>query len=191
MKMAPIFEGKVAMGPPPELLWLVEPEERPLTTMLMAEVTVLETRHIAEPEHDVNVAELEHETALADVPEVSRLEPWDMFELECETTVVEVPEVTRLERPRLPKGATMVELESLVSQVQLRGSVPREMPKTEAAVACLGWLRRHCQCRHYSCEHHHFAHRVAPLIGRAAQPAACLSGARRKSELRGPSFGII
>ena len=128
MKMAPIFEGKVAMRPPPELPWLVEPEERPLTTMLMAEVTVLETRHIAEPEHDVNVAELEHETALADVPEVSRLEPWDMSELECETTVVEVPEVTQLERPSLPKGATMVELESLVSQIQLRGSVPRAPP---------------------------------------------------------------
>jgi hypothetical protein len=90
----------------------------------MAGVTVLETRHIAEPEHDLNVAELEHETALADVPEVSRLEPWDMSELECETTVVEVPEVTQLERPSLPKGATMVELESLVSQVQLRASMP-------------------------------------------------------------------
>jgi hypothetical protein len=123
MKMAPIFEGQVAMGPP-ELPWLVEPEERPLTTMLMAGVTVLETRHIAEPEHDLNVAELEHETALADVPEVSRLEPWDMFELGCKTTVAEVPDVPRLERTMLSKDATMVELESLVSQVQLRASMP-------------------------------------------------------------------
>jgi hypothetical protein len=38
--------------------------------------------------------------------------------------VVEVPEVPRLERPRLSNEATVVELEALVSQVQLRPDVP-------------------------------------------------------------------
>jgi hypothetical protein len=62
----------------------------------------------------------------------------------------------------LSKDATVVELEAMVSQVQLRRRVCREMAGTEAAVTCVGWLRRHCQCRHDSCEHHHFAHRVTP-----------------------------
>ena len=66
----------------------------------VAEVTMFE-RHMTEPEHDVAVAELEHQTALA-----------------------EVPEVTRLERTMLSKGATVVELEAMVAQVQLRASVP-------------------------------------------------------------------
>ena len=45
----------------------------------VAELAMLE-RHMAEPEHDIAVAELEHKTALAEMPEVSRLEPWDMSE---------------------------------------------------------------------------------------------------------------
>jgi hypothetical protein len=75
-----------------------------------------------------------------------------------------MPEVTRLERTMLSKDATVVGLEAMLSQVQLRPSVRREMAKTEAAVTRLGWLRDHCERRHDSCEHHHFAHRV-PLIG--------------------------
>jgi hypothetical protein len=47
-----------------------------------------------------------------------------MSKPECETTVVEVPEVPRLERPSLPKAATVVELETILSKVQFRGSVP-------------------------------------------------------------------
>jgi hypothetical protein len=62
----------------------------------------------------------------------------------------------------LSKDAAVVELEAMVSQVQLRPRVPREMARTEASVTCLGWLRHYCQCRHDSCEHPHFAHRVAP-----------------------------
>jgi hypothetical protein len=62
----------------------------------------------------------------------------------------------------LSKDAAVVELEAMVSQVQLRPRVPREMARTEASVTCLGWLRRYCQCRHDSCEHHHFAHCIAP-----------------------------
>jgi hypothetical protein len=123
-------------------------------------VTMFE-RHMTEPEHEVAIAELEHQTALAEVPEVSRLEPWDVSELGRKTTVAEVPEVTRLERPRLPNEAAVVELEAMMSQVQLRPRVRREMARTEASVTCLGWLRRYCQCRHDSSEHHHFAHRVA------------------------------
>jgi hypothetical protein len=86
-------------------------------------VTMFE-RHMTEPEHEVAVAELEHQTALGEVPEVSRLEPWGMPELECRATVAKVPEVPRLERPRLPNEATVVELDAMVSQVQLRHSVP-------------------------------------------------------------------
>ena len=109
------------------------------------------------------------------MPEVSRLEVWDMSELGCKTTVAEVPEVPRLERAMLSKDATVVELETMVSQVQLPPSVPREMARTEASVTCLGWLRRYCQCRHDNCEQYHRAHR-ALLIGQAAQPGTCLIG---------------
>jgi hypothetical protein len=158
-KFMPIFEGKAAIVPRPELPSLVEPEEQPVMMVPVAEVMMLEPRRMAEPEHDVAVAELEHETALA---EMSRFEMWDMSELECETAVAEVPEVPRLERSRLPKEATVVELESVVSQVQLRASLPREMAKTETAVTCLGWLRRHCQRRYDSCECHDLAHHSLP-----------------------------
>jgi hypothetical protein len=85
-----------------------------------------------------------------------------MSELGCKTTLAEVPEVPRLERTVHSKDTTVVELEAMVSQVQVRRRVRREMARTEAAVTCVGWLRRHCQCRHDSCEHPHFAHRVAP-----------------------------
>ena len=91
---------------------------------------------MTEFEHSVPVAELEHQAALA--------------------------EVLRLERRTLSKDATVVELEAMLSQVQLRPRVRREMAKTEASDTCLGWLRRHSKCRHHSCEHHHFVHRVAP-----------------------------
>jgi hypothetical protein len=47
--------------------WLVEPEEQPLVMMPLAEVARLEMRHVTQPEHEVAVAELEHETALAEV----------------------------------------------------------------------------------------------------------------------------
>ena len=109
----------------------------------VAELTMRE-RHMAESKHDIAVAELQHETVLAKVTEVSRLEPggmlnpeceitvaelprlelWGMSELERETTAVEVSEVPRLEPTMLSKHATVVELEAMVSQVQLRPSLP-------------------------------------------------------------------
>jgi hypothetical protein len=79
-KLMSISKGEIAILPRPELPWLVEPEEQPVMMVPAAELTMLE-RHMAEPEHDIAVAELEHQTALAEVPEVSRLEPWDMSEL--------------------------------------------------------------------------------------------------------------
>jgi hypothetical protein len=85
-----------------------------------------------------------------------------MFELERDSTVGEVPEVPRLERTMLSKDATVVELEAMMSQVQLRPRVPREMARTEASVTCLGWLRRYSQRRYDSCGQYHLAHRVAP-----------------------------
>ena len=139
MNAMPIFKGRATIVPRPEPPWLVKPEEQPVMMVPLAEVTMLETRHMIEPEHEVAIAELEHQTALA-----------------------EVPEVPRLERTMLSKHATMVELEAMVSQVELRPRVRREMARTETSVTCLGWLRRHRQCRHDSCEHHHFAHPVAP-----------------------------
>jgi hypothetical protein len=120
----PIFEGKAAIVPRPELPWLVEPEEQPVMMVFVSEVTMLEMRHMTEPEQEVAVPKPEHTTTLAVVTEVSRLEVWDMSELECETTVAEVPEVPRLEWPRAPKEATVVELGTMVSPVQLRPDVP-------------------------------------------------------------------
>jgi hypothetical protein len=43
-------------------------------TVPVAEVVMLEMRHMAELEHEVAVAKLEHESALAKVTEASRLE---------------------------------------------------------------------------------------------------------------------
>jgi hypothetical protein len=120
----PIFEGKAAIVPRPEPLWLVELEEQPAMIVPMAEVMMLEMRQMAEPEHEFAVAELEDEAAVAEVPEVSRLEVWDISELEGETTVAELADVPRLERPRLSKNPPVVELEAMVAQVQLRASVP-------------------------------------------------------------------
>jgi hypothetical protein len=101
VKAMPIFEGKAAIMPWPELPWLVEPEEHPVMMVLVAEVTMLEMRHMADPQHEIPVAELQHETALA-----------------------EVPEVPRLERTILSKEAPVVELEAIMAQVQLRASMP-------------------------------------------------------------------
>jgi hypothetical protein len=114
MNATPILEGKAAIMPPPEPPWLIEPEEQAGMLVPVAEVTMFE-RHMTEPEHDIAIAELEHQPALAEVPEVSRLEPWEMSE---------VPEVPRLERTILSKDATVVELEPVMSQVQLRRGVP-------------------------------------------------------------------
>jgi hypothetical protein len=99
MKASPIFEGNAAIVPRPEPPWLIEPEEQRGMMVPVAEVTMFE-RHMTEPEHEVAIAELEHQTALA-----------------------EVPEVPRLERPRLPNEAAVVELEAVVSHVQLRAGV--------------------------------------------------------------------
>jgi hypothetical protein len=52
-------------------------------TVPVAEVVMLEMRHMAELEHEVAVAKLEHESALAKVTEASRLEVRDISELEC------------------------------------------------------------------------------------------------------------
>jgi hypothetical protein len=91
--LMPIFEGKAAIGPRPELPWQVQPEEERVMMALVAEVMVLEMRHIAEPEHEIAVAELQYQPRPPEVPEVPRLEVWGMPELECKTTVVEVLQV--------------------------------------------------------------------------------------------------
>jgi hypothetical protein len=88
--LMPIFEVKAAIGPRPELPWQVQPEEERVMMALVAEVTVLEMRHIAEPEHEVAVAELEYQPRPPEVPEVPPLEVWGMPELQCKTRVVEV-----------------------------------------------------------------------------------------------------
>jgi hypothetical protein len=61
-KLMSISKGEIAILPRPELPWLVEPEEQPVMMVPAAELTMLE-RHMAEPEHDIAVAELEHQTA--------------------------------------------------------------------------------------------------------------------------------
>jgi hypothetical protein len=119
LKARPIFEGKLAIMPQPEVP-LVEPEEQAVMMVPVAEVTMFE-RHMTESEHEVAIAEFEHQPGLADGTEVSRLEPWDMSELECGTTVGEVPEVPRLERTMLSKDATL--MEAMLSQVQLRSGM--------------------------------------------------------------------
>ena len=67
MNATPIFEGKAAIVPTPETPWLVEAEVEPIMMMPAAEVAMLEMRHVTQPEHEIAVAELEHETALAEV----------------------------------------------------------------------------------------------------------------------------
>jgi hypothetical protein len=93
VKATPIFEGKTAIVPRLELPWQVEPEERPVMTVPVAEVMMVELRDMTEPEHEIAVAELEYQPALPEVPEVPRLEVWDTSELECEAAVAEMPEV--------------------------------------------------------------------------------------------------
>jgi hypothetical protein len=88
---ARIFEGEAAIVPRPERPCRLEPEEQIAKLTRVAEMTVLE-RHVAEPEHDVAVAELEHQPALAQVTEVSRLELWGMPELGCKTVLADMPE---------------------------------------------------------------------------------------------------
>jgi hypothetical protein len=114
---------KAAIVPRPEPPWLIEPEEQTGMMVPVAEVTMLE-RHMTEPEHDIAIAELKHQTALAEVPEMSQLEPWDVSEPGRKTTVAEVPEVTRLERTMFSEDATVVELEGMLSQVQPRAGMP-------------------------------------------------------------------
>jgi hypothetical protein len=70
----PISKGEAAIVPRPELASLVESEERTAMILPVAELTMRE-RHMAESKHDIAVAELQHETVLAKVTEVSRLEP--------------------------------------------------------------------------------------------------------------------
>ena len=112
-----------------------------------------------------------------------------MSELGCKTTLAEVPEVPRLERTMLSKDATVVELEAMVSQVQLRRRVRREMAGTEAAVACLGWLQRHSERRYDGCEHD-LAHAALPERA-AAQPAPCLIGVQSELSDAAPSSHSI
>jgi hypothetical protein len=47
MNATPTFEGKLAIAPRPEPLWLVEPEEQPVMMGPAAVVTMLELRHMA------------------------------------------------------------------------------------------------------------------------------------------------
>jgi hypothetical protein len=65
VKAAPILEGKAVIVPRPELPWQVEPEEQPMMMVPVAQVTMLEMRRMTEPEHEVAVPELQHQTALA------------------------------------------------------------------------------------------------------------------------------
>jgi hypothetical protein len=111
-KLTPILPGKAAVVPRPELPWLAKPEEQPAVMALATKMMMLKMRHMTEPEHEVAVAELEHQTALAEMTEVPRPEVWS------------TSEVPRSERPRLCKKTIVVELEALVSQVQIRPSVP-------------------------------------------------------------------
>jgi hypothetical protein len=67
VKAMPIFEGKAAIVPRPEPPWLVKSEEQPVMMVPVAEVTMVEMRHMTEPEDEVAIAELEHETALAEI----------------------------------------------------------------------------------------------------------------------------
>jgi hypothetical protein len=93
LKARLILEGKAAIVPRPEPPWLAEPKELAVMMVLVAEVTLLEMRRMAEFEHEIPIPEVEHETAPAEMPGVPQLEVWSLPELESKTTVVEVPEV--------------------------------------------------------------------------------------------------
>jgi hypothetical protein len=124
LKAMPIFEGKAAIVPTPEPPWLVEAEVEPIMMIPAAEVAMLEMRHMTEPEHDVAVAELQHQPRVPKVPEVPRPGGRGMSKPEREASVAEVPEVPRLGRPRLSNYATVMELEARLMQVQLWHGVP-------------------------------------------------------------------
>jgi hypothetical protein len=81
VKARPIFDGDAAIVPRPEPPWLIEPEEQTGMVVPVAEVTMPETRHMTKTEPEVAMAEVEHQTAVAEVPEMPRLEPWDVSEL--------------------------------------------------------------------------------------------------------------
>jgi len=66
----PISEGKLPIVPRSKRPGLIEPEERHLMLMPVAEVIGLEKRDMAEPEERIAVAELEHEAALCKVAEM-------------------------------------------------------------------------------------------------------------------------
>lgn len=132
-------ESKAAVVPRRQVPRLPEPKDQAAMAMPVAEQVALEARNMAEPEPEIADAELEYEPSVA-----------------------EVTEVPRLELPMLPKETASVELEAMVRPVKFCAGVPREMPKTEAAVAGLGRLRCNSHRRQHGCEHQNLAHRPAP-----------------------------
>ena len=91
-----------------------------------AERMGLEVRDMAEPECETSV--VAEPTLVAEATEMPRLEVWDMSELEYEAFVItefehEAPVAKVTEVSRLAEEATVVELEAMVPQVQLRARV--------------------------------------------------------------------
>jgi hypothetical protein len=161
MNATPIFKGGDSIVPRPEPPWLVEPEEQPVTMVPAAELTMLE-RHMAEPEHQVAGAELEHQTALA-----------------------EVPEVPRLERTMPSKDATVVELEAWCRRCSFGPACPEKWrepkPRSPASAGCDVIANAATTAASTTILH------IASLPDRASGAARDVPHrARRKSELRGP-----
>jgi hypothetical protein len=118
--------------------------------------------HRCELEHDIALAEFEHEAALSKVAKTSWLAKCDMPELENEIPVVEATEGPWFETLRLRKEAAVVEIKAMLSQLQRWAKVAIEMARTKPALICLGWLRPHSQRCHYRYAKHDLGHRVAP-----------------------------
>jgi hypothetical protein len=94
---------------------------------------------MAEFEHEVAVAKLEHESALA--------EP------------MEVP------RPKIPmlSEAAVVELEATMRPMEVDARVGRKMAERGVAIASLPRLRRDYLDREDGCQDHDPAHRLTPV----------------------------
>jgi hypothetical protein len=116
---------------------------------------------MAEFEHEVAVAKLEHESALAEALEVPRPDIQMLSEaakLEHESALAEAMEVPRRKIPMLSEA----ELEAMMRPMELDARVGRKMADGRAAIASLRRLRRDYIDREDCRQDHDPAHRLPP-----------------------------
>ena len=73
-KVVSVFESKATVVPRPEVPRAIKPEHEPGLAESLPEAVRLEVSDMTELKDKIPIAELEHQTAVAEVPEVPRLE---------------------------------------------------------------------------------------------------------------------